>query len=79
MKNSNGKGMAAGSMVLLLVAGVASADTAVSAAAAAGSPDVLDEVIVTGTRQTGLKAADSPAPIQILSADTLQKSPANRI
>jgi len=73
MKNSNGKGMAAGSMVLLLVAGVASADTAVSAAAAAGSPDVLDEVIVTGTRQTGLKAADSPAPIQILSADTLQK------
>ena len=32
----------------------------------------LDEVIVTGSRQAGLKASDSPAPIQIVSADALQ-------
>src|ERR1700678_3210401 len=32
----------------------------------------LDEIIVTGTRQSGLRAADSPAPIQIISAETLK-------
>jgi len=46
------------------------ADTA-DATAAAGSGD-LDEVIVTGTRETGMKAADSPAPIQIVSAEELK-------
>jgi iron complex outermembrane receptor protein len=47
---------------------------AAPAAAAADAPissEGLDEVIVTGTRQTGVKAADSAAPIQILSSDTL--------
>src|ERR1700722_6463476 len=33
----------------------------------------LQEVIVTGTRQAGIAAADSPAPIQILSAEALEK------
>src|ERR1700674_5558311 len=33
---------------------------------------VLDEVIVTGSRQSGLKASDSPAPIQVLSAQAIQ-------
>jgi iron complex outermembrane receptor protein len=32
----------------------------------------LDEVIVTGSRQTGIKASDSAAPIQIVSADALK-------
>ncbi|WP_174291192.1 TonB-dependent receptor plug domain-containing protein [Sphingomonas bacterium] len=32
-----------------------------------------DEVIVTGTRTTGLRASDSPAPIQVLGADTLKR------
>jgi iron complex outermembrane receptor protein len=32
----------------------------------------LDEVIVTGSRQSGLKASDSPAPVQILSTEALQ-------
>jgi iron complex outermembrane receptor protein len=45
------------------------ADTATSDAAAPTGN--LEEVIVTGTRQTGVKAADSAAPIQILSAETL--------
>ncbi len=47
------------------------ADTPVSAA------DTLDEVIVTGSRQTGLKASDSPEPIQIVSAEALKTSGAS--
>jgi iron complex outermembrane recepter protein len=47
------------------------ADTPVSAA------DTLDEVIVTGSRQTGLKASDSPEPIQIVSAEALKSSGAS--
>jgi len=47
------------------------ADTAVVADAADSS---LDEIIVTGSRQTGLKASDSAAPIQIVSADALKSS-----
>jgi iron complex outermembrane recepter protein len=39
---------------------------------ASGSDDSLEEVIVTGSRTTGLKAADSPAPIQLFSAEALQ-------
>jgi iron complex outermembrane receptor protein len=40
----------------------------------APQPGALEEVIVTGTRQVGQKAADSPAPIQILSAAQLQSA-----
>ncbi len=39
---------------------------------ASGEPDVLQQVIVTGTRQTGIVAAESAAPIQIINGDTLQ-------
>ena len=41
---------------------------------AAGSDADLDEVIVTGSRQTGIKASDSPAPIQVVSAETLKSA-----
>jgi iron complex outermembrane receptor protein len=37
----------------------------------------LQEVIVTGTRQGGLQAAESPAPVQILSAEALQAAAGN--
>ncbi|HXR20731.1 MAG TPA: TonB-dependent receptor plug domain-containing protein, partial [Steroidobacteraceae bacterium] len=37
----------------------------------------LQEVIVTGTRQAGLAAAESPAPVQILSAEALQAAAGN--
>jgi iron complex outermembrane recepter protein len=49
------------------------------AATAEASTDTggLDEVIVTGTRQSGQRAADSPAPIQILSAEALQNAAGN--
>lgn len=33
-----------------------------------------DELIVTGTRVTGLKASDSPAPIQIVGAELLRRT-----
>jgi len=39
------------------------------------TPDAtVSEVIVTGTRQTGIKAADSAAPIQIVGAQQLLKT-----
>lgn len=34
----------------------------------------LDEVIVTGSRQTGIKASDSASPIQIVGAEALRAS-----
>jgi iron complex outermembrane recepter protein len=37
----------------------------------------LDEVIVTGSRQPGVTAANSAAPVQILSADALQTASGN--
>ncbi|MDO7836068.1 TonB-dependent receptor [Sphingobium sp. HBC34] len=40
----------------------------------AAAEDSGDAIIVTGTRITGMKAADSPAPIQILGADTLART-----
>ena len=43
------------------------------AAAAAADAAVASEVIVTGTRVTGLKAADSAAPVQVLGADALKR------
>ncbi|WP_428312354.1 TonB-dependent receptor plug domain-containing protein [Hydrocarboniphaga sp.] len=43
--------------------------------AAAGDVATLDEVIVTGTRRAGgLQVSESPAPIQVLSADTLKSA-----
>jgi len=62
----------------LRFAGASLLALAVGAPAMAQTPPVLDEneqstIIVTGTRTTGLKAADSSAPIQVLSADTLER------
>jgi iron complex outermembrane receptor protein len=39
--------------------------------------DPLDEIVVTGTRQGGMVVAESPAPIQILSAEALQAASGN--
>ncbi len=36
----------------------------------------LEEVIVTGTRRTGMTVDDSPAPVQIVTAEALQQSAA---
>jgi len=48
------------------------ADTAADATTAPGETDLLQQVIVTGTRQKGIVAAESAAPIQIIAGDTLQ-------
>ena len=37
-------------------------------------PQEIEAVIVTGTRTTGMKAVDSPAPITVLGADILKKT-----
>jgi len=34
----------------------------------------LDNVIVTGTRRTGMSVDDSPAPVQVITAEALQES-----
>src|SRR5882724_2879754 len=44
-----------------------------AASADSGELSSINEVIVTGTRVSGMKAADSPAPIQVLSAKSLEK------
>ncbi len=63
-----------------LIAGVSLASLvslaaqAVQAADAADASSTVEEVIVTGTRQTGLKAVDSPAPIQVVNVEALASS-----
>jgi iron complex outermembrane recepter protein len=48
------------------------ADAAADSAADAGVSSGENEVIVTGTRQRGIVAAESAAPIQIIAGDALQ-------
>ena len=47
------------------------ADAAAAAEADAGETE-LNQIIVTGTREKGIAAAESAAPIQIISGDTLR-------
>ncbi len=62
-----------------IATGAAAASVATTAAAAAAPADpstsggAVTEVIVTGTRQTGVKAADSAAPIQVIGSQALQR------
>jgi iron complex outermembrane receptor protein len=57
----------AAALLTLLSYGHAMAQTAPAEAPAAGEPQTLDTVVIsTGTRTSGLKAVDSPSPIQIL-------------
>src|SRR6202008_1020520 len=44
-----------------------------TAAKPSGDAATVDTVIVTGTRTTGLRAVDSPAPIQVLGAPALAR------
>lgn len=48
-------------------------DTEVAVADAADEADAMvEEIIVTGTRRTGMQASDSPAPVQVVNADILK-------
>ena len=59
------------SISTILLSGVASAQTL---AASEASEINLEEIIVTGTRQTGLKVIDSPAPVQVVDTQSLQRT-----
>ena len=59
-------GRAAGLAILAVL-------SATAGRAAAEDASTVNEIIVTGTRVAGLRAADSPAPIQVLSAPALAR------
>ena len=62
-------------LALLLSAGAALPAHAqqVSPAGETEQPAADSDIIVTGTRDSGMRAADSPAPIQVLGGDTLSR------
>ncbi|MDP3748108.1 MAG: TonB-dependent receptor [Phenylobacterium sp.] len=64
------KSVFAGVSALALACGMAGAAVAQTTDEAAGE---LDVVIVTGTRMSGLRAVDSPAPIQVLDETALAR------
>jgi iron complex outermembrane recepter protein len=59
-----------------MIAAICSAAPAFAQADAPQAADADDgaAIIVTGTRTTGMKAADSPAPIQVLGNDLLKRT-----
>ncbi|HWJ36109.1 MAG TPA: TonB-dependent receptor [Steroidobacteraceae bacterium] len=69
-----GKSLLTAAILAVLAPALHAQQLAANTAAATQPSSALDEVIVTGTRQVGQKAADSPAPIQILSAAQLQSA-----
>ncbi len=66
------KHLYAGASLLALVASAGAVHAAAAAAAAADTATV-SEVIVTGTRQTGVKAVDSAAPIVVVGGEALKR------
>jgi iron complex outermembrane receptor protein len=66
------------SLAAIAIAGLAAsgaiAQTAPAAPPAADDATETSTIIVTGTRTTGMKAADSPAPIQLLGSDALKRT-----
>jgi iron complex outermembrane receptor protein len=73
--------VAAAVAATLLSSRLMAADAVVAAEAAvasdvADSDSALSEVIVTGTRTSGLKATDSPAPVQVIDSEQLNKTAA---
>ena len=69
-------------VVLVLAAGPVLAQTAAGdpvsdTQAVSGSPGLLEEVIVTGSRESGFTAANSAAPVQLLSAAALKSVAGN--
>jgi iron complex outermembrane receptor protein len=66
----------------VLLAGISTVSIALACSANAFAADVpepteaaeLEAVIVTGTRQTGLKVIDSPAPVQVVDSTTLLRT-----
>jgi iron complex outermembrane receptor protein len=63
----------AGASLLALIA-ASGAARAADADASTDTGATISEVVVTGTRQTGIKAADSAAPIQLVGSQQLLKT-----
>jgi len=65
------------SLLALIIAGTtahaADATATATTTADTGASAVVEEVIVTGTRQTGVKAVDSAAPIQVVGSGALKR------
>ncbi len=81
MNTRSGKATIA-SLVLLLGSGAVCAQTppggaSSSAQAASAASSALDEVIVTGSRASGVTAANSAAPVQIITPEALQAASGN--
>lgn len=56
-----------------LIAGISALALTTAGTALAQESAEIDTVIVTGTRTTGLRAVDSPAPIQVLGTESLRR------
>ena len=69
--------VAAAVAAVLVSSRLMAADVVVAADATVDATDsngALSEVIVTGTRVSGIKATDSPAPVQVVDSTQLAKS-----
>src|ERR1700693_784604 len=73
----HGTTVAAAVALALATSSAHAAQTVAAASDTTGESGELQEVIVTGTRQGGLQAAESPAPVQILSNEALQAAAGN--
>ncbi|MDB5702665.1 MAG: TonB-dependent receptor [Sphingomonadales bacterium] len=62
------------SLAALAIASFSATAAMAQVAPAAEDAPADDTIIVTGTRTTGMKAADSPAPIQLLGSEALQRT-----
>ena len=58
----------------ILVAAALAAQLAGADSAATAAQPVADTIIVTGTRFSGLHAKDSPEPVQVVDAATLEQA-----
>lgn len=67
-------GLKTASLTTLAFASLSASAALAQTVLAAADTTNDDAIIVTGTRTTGMKAADSPAPIQLLDADALQRT-----
>ena len=67
------KTLLTGASVLALTALTAGQALAQGATVQKDSAGQVDAIVVTGTRSTGLKAVDSPAPVQVLGNDIIKR------
>jgi len=62
------------SAVMLCIAATMAKPISALASSADAAPGSLDEVIVTGTRETGQKASNSATPVEVISGETLRNT-----